>query len=130
MESQMGKSVLVVDDSSVIRAFLRGYLAGEDGVELREAVNGEEAVAAHKASRADLIFLDLTMPVMDGVTALGLLREMDPSVYVVVVTADIQPRSIERVLSMGAKSVLKKPPVKAQVLEAYHTFLASTGSAP
>ena len=120
----MKRSILIVDDSSVIRMFIRNYLTSEPEVELREAVDGAKAVEAYRQSRPDLVFLDLTMPVMDGVTALGLIMEMDPSAYVVVVTADIQPRSIERVLQMGAVSILKKPPMKEQVIEAFRAFEA------
>jgi two-component system chemotaxis response regulator CheY len=118
----MGRSILVVDDSSVMRMFIRNYLASEPGLDIREAANGEEAVRAYRESAPDMVFLDLTMPVMDGTTALGLIREMDPAAWVVVVTADVQSKSIERVMQMGAVSVLKKPPMKEQVLQAYRDF--------
>lgn len=114
----MGRSALVVDDSSVIRMFIKNYLLGEGTYEVREAVNGQEAVEAYRQSRPDIVYLDLTMPVMDGVTALGHIMDMDPKAMVIVVTADIQPKSIERVMGLGAIAVLKKPPVKEKVLEA------------
>ena len=113
----MGRSVLIVDDSMVIRMFLKGYLPPEANYQVREAANGLQAVEAFRASPPDIVFLDLTMPVMDGVTALGQMMEMDPKAIVIIVTADIQPKSIERVMGMGAFAVLKKPPVKEQVLE-------------
>lgn len=116
----MARSILVVDDSPVIRMFIKNYLRGEGAYEVREATNGQEALEAYRQSRPDLVYLDLTMPVMDGVTALGHIREMDPKALVIVVTADIQPKSIERVMGMGAIAVLKKPPVKEQILEALH----------
>jgi two-component system chemotaxis response regulator CheY len=98
--------------------FIKNYLLGEGTYEVREAVNGQEAVEAYRQSRPDIVYLDLTMPVMDGVTALGHIMDMDPKAMVIVVTADIQPKSIERVMGLGAIAVLKKPPVKEKVLEA------------
>lgn len=111
----MGRSVLIVDDSVVIRTFIRGYLPEEGGYTSLEAANGLEAVEAYRKARPDLVFLDLTMPVMDGVTALARIMEMDPTARVVVVTADVQPKSVQRVLDMGAVKVLKKPPIKEEV---------------
>ena len=113
----MGRSVLIVDDSSVIRTFLKSYLPPERGYSVREAANGLEAVEAFRQVRADITFLDLTMPVMDGVTALGEMMALEPKAVVIIVTADVQPRSIERVMGMGAFSVIKKPPIREKVQE-------------
>jgi two-component system chemotaxis response regulator CheY len=120
----MSRSVLIVDDSSVIRMFIRNYLSAEPDVEIREAEDGEKAVEAYRQSRADLVFLDLTMPVMDGVTALRKIMEMDPMAHVVIVTADIQSKSIEQVLKLGAVGVVKKPPLKEKIIEAFRQFEA------
>jgi len=120
----MTRSVLIVDDSAVIRMFIKNYLREEGGFEIREAADGEQAVAAYREARPDLVFLDLTMPVMDGTMALGLIRELDPQAMVIVVTADIQGKSIQRVMELGAFTVLKKPPVKEKVLETLHQALA------
>lgn len=113
----MGKSILIVDDSRVMRAIIHGYLAPLPEVDLREAGDGAAAVEAYRQSRPDLVLLDLTMPVMDGLTALQEIKAMDPSAFVVVLTADVQVKSVERVMAAGAHSLLKKPPIKEQVLE-------------
>src|SRR5437762_2045882 len=62
--------VLVVDDHAVVREGLRGFLALQDDVEVvGEAADGEEAVAAARALRPDVILMDLVMPNVDGVEA-------------------------------------------------------------
>ena len=108
------RSLLLVDDSPISRKILRKLLPSE-GYEIREASSGLECLAEHHRQPADLIFLDLTMPGMDGFETLARLKALDPKVKVVVVTADIQTTSQSRCLELGALQVICKPP-KAEVL--------------
>ena len=102
--------VTVVDDSRLGRKMvLKALPAGWDA-ELTQACNGEEALAACRAGKGDVVFLDLNMPVMDGyqfLEALGQESSLNPTVF--VVSADIQPIALERVKQLGAKAFLKKP---------------------
>jgi two-component system chemotaxis response regulator CheY len=112
----MGLNVLVVDDSMVARLAIKGIV--KDSVaSLAEASSGEAAIALVGEGRAlDLVFLDLTMPGMGGVEALKELRSRVPSIKVVVVTADIQARTVEEVRALGAYDVIRKPADKAAVM--------------
>ncbi len=101
--------VLVVDDSATARKMLIKALPAEWDVEITEASNGEEALQAYRAGKAAVMFLDLTMPGLDGYGVLEALRKEDMNSLVIVVSADIQPRARERVLSMGAIAFVKKP---------------------
>jgi len=102
--------VLVVDDSKLARLSLMKTVKNvEPATEFFEAENGVDAVALFEKERPRVVFLDLTMPVMDGYEALQQIMAIDPTVQVVVVTADIQAEAQKRVLEAGAKSFCPKP---------------------
>jgi len=106
--SQRGR-VLVVDDNADARRIVSAYLADE-GFETCEAVNGADALERLQRFDADLIILDLMMPVMDGLTFLDALRRDARHVHVpvVVVTAkDLTPREAER-LGVDGSVVVRK----------------------
>lgn len=101
--------VLLVDDSEDIRFLSRLALASDPDFEVSgEAANGTEAIALAAASRPDAIVLDIEMPVMDGLTALPLLRALHPSVPVIVMTAWATPEVQREALRLGAHTVLNK----------------------
>lgn len=105
----MALPILVVDDSAMARKMLIKSLPAEWDVEISQAANGKEALDAYRAGKAAVMFLDLTMPEMDGFQVLEELRKEDLNSMVIVVSADIQPVAQERVLSMGAIAFVKKP---------------------
>jgi len=111
-----GQPVLVVTFIAMLE------LARECLLEITQAENGEEALAAYRAGKADVMFLDLTMPVMDGYEVLEHLQKESLNTFVVVISADIQPEAQERVKKLGAMAFIKKP-VKTEsimaVLEEY-----------
>jgi len=104
--------VLLCDDSAVIRGALARMLDAEPRIRVVARVaNGQEAIAAVRRERIDVIVLDIEMPVMDGLTALPLLLQADPGVRVVMAStlttrgADIALRA----LRLGAADYLPKP---------------------
>ena len=105
----MTVSILVVDDSPIARKMLIRALPPEWDVEIAQAGNGLEALAAYRAGRVDVMFLDLTMPDMDGYQVLETLRKEDLNCLVIVVSADIQERAQERVRELGAIAFIRKP---------------------
>ena len=113
----MAPILLIVDDSPIFRRILKSCLPEDHPYEVHEASNGQEGLEKYLALRPRVTFLDLTLPVMDGVTCLTRIREADPDAVVVVSTADVQLRSIELVLGLGALAVLKKPPTKERFRE-------------
>jgi two-component system chemotaxis response regulator CheY len=111
----MSLPVLVVDDSAMSRKLtLRALPAGWD-VTISEASNGIEALKAYREGKADLMFLDLTMPDMDGFEVLARLRDEGLDCFVVVVSADIQPKAEERARELGAMAFIRKPIQAAEV---------------
>jgi two-component system, chemotaxis family, chemotaxis protein CheY len=115
------KKVLIVDDSRTARFFLKSCLPAE-ALEIHEAENGEIGVARYREIQPDLTFMDLTMPVMDGFTAIAAIRSEYPDARIVVLTADIQRRTQERIAAAGVTTFLKKPPQKAVVLEVVSSY--------
>ena len=109
-------SVLVVDDSAMARKMLIKSLPPDWDIEIRQACNGEEALAAYRQGRADVIFLDLNMPGIDGYGVLETLQAEDLNCFVIVVSADVQPQARERVMKLGAIAFVQKP-VDAAKLE-------------
>lgn len=104
--------ILVVDDSAIARKFLIKSLPASVNPEVRECVNGLECVQAFSVFRPDVVFLDLTMPVMNGIEALENIMQEDPDAAVYVLTADIQKATQKKIMSLGARSFLNKPPSK------------------
>ena len=105
----MAVSVLVVDDSPIARKMLIKALPPDWDIEITQASNGIEALAAYRAGRVDVMFLDLTMPDMHGYQVLETLRKEDLNCLVIVVSADVQEKAQERVLAMGAIAFIRKP---------------------
>ncbi|GLS27266.1 response regulator [Marinibactrum halimedae] len=86
------------------------------------AGNGQEALEALQAGHGEVMFLDLTMPVMDGFETLENIRKLDLPTMVVVVSGDIQEKARARVLSLGALDFIKKPAEPDTVLEVLTRF--------
>jgi len=113
----MAVPVTVVDDSKISRKMVIRALPPSWKVDITQAENGEEALAAYRAGKAEVMFLDLTMPVMDGYEVLAQLKKEALNTFVVVISADIQPEAQERVKKLGAMAFIKKP-VKTEHIEA------------
>lgn len=105
----MTLNVLICDDSSFARKQMARALPPEWTVEVHFACDGVEGVAAIKEGKADVMFLDLTMPNLDGYGVLEAIRKEDLPTMVIVVSGDIQPDAQERVKALGAMAFIKKP---------------------
>ena len=101
---------LVTDDSKLARRVLKKSLCEfvheED---IAEACDGLEALKILLQEKLEIIFLDLTMPVMDGYETIPKILDINPDAKIVVVSADIQEKAKERVLSLGAAMHVEKP---------------------
>ena len=101
---------LVTDDSKLARLSLVKSLKAHVGeAEIFQATNGLEAVEIMQKEKADIVFLDLTMPVMDGYEALPKLLEINPKAKIIVVSADVQIKAQEKVIKLGAQIHMQKP---------------------
>lgn len=105
----MAKTVLIVDDQLFMRVKLKNILSSLDYQVIGEAANGAAAVESYQALRPDVVLMDITMPEMDGVTALRKIRSIDPKAIVVMVSAMGQERVVMDAVLAGAKSFVIKP---------------------
>lgn len=117
----MIKKILIVDDSPVSRAIVKKCLPRDRDFELFEAGDGREGLAKFQEIRPDVTLLDLTMPVMDGFEALAEIRKMNSEAVVVVLTADIQQKTVDKVMALGAATVTPKPPSAEKIEQALVT---------
>lgn len=94
-----------------------GILEENGHVIIGEAVNGMEAIEMYKELHPDITTMDITMPVMDGLTALKEIMEYDPNAKVIMVTAAGQKSKMIDALKYGAAEFLAKPFEAAQIIE-------------
>jgi two-component system, chemotaxis family, chemotaxis protein CheY len=109
----MAYNVLIVDDSVTIRAIIAKtlQLAGIPTSELSEASNGREALEVLQNKWVDLVFLDINMPVMNGVELVEHMKAdvMMSAVPVIVVSTEGSQTRIDQLSSKGVRAYLRKP---------------------
>ena len=105
----MTTSLLIVDDSTFSRNMIKRALPTSWDVDISEVSNGQEALDKCSDMQFDAIFLDLTMPDMDGLDVLIALKARNYKSKILVISADIQQSSIEMSKKFGAMGFLAKP---------------------
>lgn len=103
------KKILIVDDSRTSRKILKTILESHDFEIVGEAVNGEEGVKLYKELNPDVVTLDITMPIMDGVAALKEIVAFDKNAKAVMVTAAGQQGNVVEAIKSGAAEFVTKP---------------------
>jgi len=104
----MSIKVLIADDHEVVRLGIKSLLADTDIVVVAEASDGEEAIAAVRSSEPDVVLLDVRMPQMDGLTALGRLRMEFPKLKILILSTYDNPTYVARAVALGANGYLLK----------------------
>lgn len=116
--------IFIVDDSRTSRKMLRTILE-EHGHEIcGEAENGQVAVDTYASCAPDIITLDITMPVMDGIEALRLIREKNSDVKILMVTAAGQKNKVVEAVKNGATEFVTKPFDAEYIIETINKCLA------
>ncbi len=129
MSEQQQIRILISDDHPVVRTGLRGMINGEPDFEVvGEAENGKEAVAMTGELRPQVVLMDLRMPEMDGVTAIGHIKAEHPEVQVLVLTTYESDADILRAIEMGATGYLLKDTPREELFEAIR--LVARGESP
>jgi CheY-like chemotaxis protein len=104
----MSSCILLVDDNAVIRRMLRAAFEVTSAWEVRETENGLEAIVKAGELKPDLIVLDLSMPVMNGLEAAPVLRRMLPAVPIIMFTLHSKKTLEREALSTGVTAVVSK----------------------
>ena len=102
-------SVLIVDDSRTSRKILRNLFI-EEGYEIAgEAGDGEVAIRMYEELKPDIVSMDITMPIMNGIDSLKKIMEIDPKAKVIMVTSAGQQTKMTEAVKYGAKDFITKP---------------------
>jgi DNA-binding NtrC family response regulator len=104
----MKKKILVVDDEREIVNFLENFLSRLNLVTIK-ATAAKEAMACYLKHKPDGIFLDIAMPDKDGLTLLKELKEIDPDVKVIMITAKDDKKTQDKAKRYGALDYITKP---------------------
>lgn len=110
-------TVLIVDDSRTSRKILRAALEKGGFSIIGEAANGEEGYLKYKELHPDIVTMDITMPTMDGIESLSLIKREDKNAKVVMITAAGQKEKMVEALKRGAEEFIMKPFDEPEVLE-------------
>jgi two-component system chemotaxis response regulator CheY len=109
--------ILIVDDSAFIQKQLSQILVSEKYDIVGTGANGQEAIDRYMELKPDLVTCDITMPVMDGLTALTKILEFDPKAKVIMVSSHSDSATVKDGLMKGAKNFILKPFDRNTVLE-------------
>jgi DNA-binding NarL/FixJ family response regulator len=104
----MSRCILLVDDNAVIRHMLRTAIEERSDWEVGEAQNGRDAIDKARESKPDLIVLDLSMPVMNGLEAAPVLKRMLPAVPIILFTLHDNKTLEREALALGVSAVVSK----------------------
>ncbi|MFB7463692.1 response regulator transcription factor [Streptomyces sp. NPDC056224] len=117
--------VVIADDEPLIRAGIRMILTSAPDIEVvAEAVNGREAVDLARAHAPDVVLLDIQMPVMDGLTALGELGRAVPEVRALILTTFGEKENVLRALGQGGAGFLLKDSAPGELIGAVRAAAA------
>jgi DNA-binding NtrC family response regulator len=127
------RRVLIVDDEADVRRMLTDILRAmryAEPLEVEEVPDGQEGLDAVVRQRPDLVLLDLQMPRMDGLALLKQIRDVEPRLPVIVISATQDNKMSSEALRNGAVAYLPKPFDSRHVEMLVTTFLDSTKPRP
>jgi two-component system chemotaxis response regulator CheY len=101
--------VMIVDDSEESRLLLKDFLLAHNHDVVAEASDGVEAIEKYYSKQPDLIFLDLVMPKLDGLSVLKKIRSQDHSSKIIVLTGNDDPEIFNECTKLGVLAFLIKP---------------------
>ena len=120
----MANRILIVDDAAFMRMMIKDILS-KNGYEIvGEAADGAQAVQLYQETLPDLVTMDITMPEMDGITALKEIKKVNPQAKVIMCSAMGQQAMVIDAIQAGAKDFIVKPFQADRVLEAISKALS------
>ncbi|KPU44655.1 chemotaxis protein CheY [Oxobacter pfennigii] len=119
----MPGKVLIVDDAAFMRMMIKDILSNNGYEVIGEGNNGIKAIELYKKERPDVVTMDITMPDMDGITAVKEIRKIDPTAKIVMCSALGQQSMVMDAIQAGAKDFIVKPFQPDRVLEAIKKVL-------
>jgi two-component system chemotaxis response regulator CheY len=120
----MGKRVLIVDDSSFMRLMVKDALTPHGFEIVGEAINGADGVSKYKELKPDLVTMDITMGVEDGLEGARQILAADPKARIVMVTALGQQKMLLDCIALGVRDFVTKPFTTERLVSAAEKALA------
>lgn len=120
----MANTILIVDDAAFMRMMIKDILSKNGFEVVGEANDGIQAIEKYKELNPDLVTMDITMPEMDGITALKEIRNYDPNAKVIMCSAMGQQAMVIDAIQAGAKDFIVKPFQADRVVEAISKTLS------
>ena len=114
--------LLICDDSNMARKQVAKALPAGWDVEITFATNGLEGIQAIRDGKGEMVFLDLTMPEMDGYEVLEAVKAENLDAMIIVISGDIQPHALARVTKLGAMDFIQKPVSPEKLQEVLRKF--------
>lgn len=114
--------VLITDDAAFMRMMLKDILTKNGHEVVGEAANGAEMLIKYEETQPDIVTLDITMPEMDGLTAIKELRKKHPDANVIMCSAMGQQSMVIDAIQSGAKDFIVKPFQAERVIECLEKF--------
>ena len=114
----MAVRVLVVDDAAFMRMMVKDILSKNGYEVVGEAENGMKALERYQELKPDLVTMDITMPEMDGISAVKEIKKVDPNAKIVMCSAMGQQAMVIEAIQAGARDFIVKPFQPDRVLEA------------
>ena len=121
----MGKRIMIVDDAAVMRLMLKQLLTKNGYEVVGEMPSGAEAVAKYMELKPDLVTMDITMPEMDGVTAVKEILKLDPNAKIIMCTTLGTVDNVKSAILAGAKNFLLKPLQMEKVMSTLRQVLGN-----
>ena len=118
----MRRRVLIVDDSRVARMTLRKVVEEFGHEIINEAQDGQEGIDYYKELKPDLVICDIEMPNIDGRELLRQIKDYDDDASVVIVSSVTNKQTIQKLLALGAMSIITKPFKKVQLKKVFDTL--------
>jgi two-component system, chemotaxis family, chemotaxis protein CheY len=118
----MAIPLLICDDSNMARKQVARSLPEAWDVDITFATNGLEGITAIREGKGEMVFLDLTMPEMDGYQVLEAVKEEGLNAMIIVISGDIQPDAHARVTRLGAMDFIQKPVSPEKLQEVLRKF--------
>lgn len=117
-ECIVANRILIVDDAAFMRMMIKDILSKNGFEVVGEAADGVQAIEKYSELRPDLVTMDITMPEMDGITALKEIKKMDTNAKIIMCSAMGQQAMVIDAIQAGAKDFIVKPFQADRVLEA------------
>lgn len=113
---------LICDDSILIRKQLKDFLINSGCLEVYEATDGQDAVEKYKLLNPNLVFMDIVMPIKNGIEAVAEIIEYDKNAKIVISSSSGTKTHIKKAIEAGAIDFIQKPLEENQLLNILNSF--------